>query len=99
VNHVLRGVLLNDSSAADSCYIEAFIQPLYIPSRHVVLSICQRLGGPARLWHRDEPVHEFVDAVLGGGMRFLATGEGPMAFADSQELMTSRMDNKPARIR
>ena len=54
IAHILRGVLVNRSSDPQVFYLEVFVQPLFLPSAHVVLNLGWRLGGGLKRWRIDE---------------------------------------------
>lgn len=66
---------------ADGAYAEAFVQPLYEPSDGIDLSYGRRLGG-ARFW-RIDPADPGpgAAAIHSGGLPFLRSVPGPLAFA------------------
>lgn len=52
---VLRGIVLEGSAAdPNGVYLWKFVQPLYVPTTTIVLSLGDRLGGGCKTWSADE---------------------------------------------
>jgi len=51
---LLRGIYLEDTSDPHRVYVWAFVQPLFVPSTTVVLSLGRRLGNGSRTWAVDD---------------------------------------------
>lgn len=64
---LLSGVLCEPSGfSADRYYVNVFVQPLYVPSGHLVLDFGQRVGGGSRSWTKaDLDDSTLAQAILG----------------------------------
>jgi len=84
VESVLRGFYLEDSSTRDAAYVWAFVQPLYIPSKTVTLTLGQRLGGQARTWKAHlEDLEALKEFAIHQGLPFLRQIGSSARLADS----------------
>jgi hypothetical protein len=102
IGDLLRGFAWDPSGwDARSGYIEAFVQPLYVPVGHIVLSHGERLGGGTRTWEIDpaDPAPGMAavrEAVLAEGIPFLDAL--PDAAALAREVRNvRRQDRRTAR--
>lgn len=80
LDHTLKAVLLDSSSHdADIFYAELFVQPLFIPERHIVLSVGWRVGGGAEMWSGHDPdlIEKLTNALAGEPCRFLSRIRSP----------------------
>jgi hypothetical protein len=78
MGRILRGLCMEDSSDAGKIYLWAFVQPLFVPSTTVVLSLGERLGGGSRTWGvADAPTA--AAAAVNEGLRFF----GPVSSAEA----------------
>ena len=79
ISHVLKGVVLDRSISPSDYYAHVFLQPLYVPSEHVVLSLGWRLGGGVRSWNLDseQDREEFARLLNVEAIPFLNKIHGP----------------------
>ncbi len=80
IGRILRGFYIEDSSDPQRAYLWAFVQPLFLPSTTVVLSLGQRLGGGSRTWAVAN-VESAASAVLDEGFQFFGQISSPTALA------------------
>jgi hypothetical protein len=80
LDHTLKAVLLDSSSFdADTFHVELFVQPLFIPENHIVLSVGWRVGGKAEMWSGHDPrlIEKLTSALAGEPCRFLGRIQSP----------------------
>lgn len=79
VKHVLKGIVLDRSTGVGSFYAHVFVQPLYVPTNHLVLSLGWRLGGGSRVWCIDslEERPQLLRTIKAEGIPFLNKIQGP----------------------
>jgi hypothetical protein len=80
LDHTLKAVILDSSSYnADIFHAELFVQPLFIPERHIVLSVGWRVGGRAETWSGHDPdlIENLTTALAGEPCRFLSRIHSP----------------------
>ncbi len=82
INHVLRGVYLENSSAPSKFYVWAFVQPLYVPSATVYFNFGKRLPSANSVWNVADSPEKIASAVINEGMPFIQTLTSPAALAD-----------------
>jgi hypothetical protein len=80
VGRILRGFCIEDSSDARRVYLWAFVQPLFVPSSTVVLSLGRRLGGGSRTWSSAE-IEAAAPAMRAEGEAFFGAIASPQALA------------------
>ncbi len=80
IDRILRGVYMEDSSDPHRIYLWAFVQPLFVPSTTVVLSLGQRLGGASRTWSVDD-AEDAASALVNEGVQFFGPISTPEALA------------------
>ena len=90
IGRVLRGIFIEDSSDPHRVYLWAFVQPLFLPSTTVVLSLGQRLGGAAHTWAVAD-VEGAASALMEGGIQFFGPITSPAALA-GWSLLEDRSD-------
>ena len=101
VEWLLRGFTYEDSGhSGKDFYLWAFVQPLYIPVDHIVLSYGKRLGGPSHHWSVDqlsepEGREQLTEAVRREGLSFLESFRGPKEFAREAEKMADSGPKNP----
>lgn len=84
---LLRGFLFESSGlTAQAFYVRAFVQPLYVPRNHVVLTHSIRLGGGSHFWEVDqqseaEVMSDVLLRIRSDGLSFLDARREPIAFA------------------
>ena len=94
---ILRGVYLEDSSDSTRVYISAFVQPLYVPSEMIVLSLADRLGGGSRTWSVEDANAAAV-VVRDQGVPFFEPMVSPEAVA-SWGFLVGRTDEYAREVR
>ncbi|HLD61275.1 MAG TPA: hypothetical protein VJA27_04065 [Patescibacteria group bacterium] len=82
---ILRGVYFENSQTPDSCYVWIFVQPLYVPSPHVVFNIGERLGGGSKIWKVEE-AGAVASLVKKEGVAFFGSISSPETLARWQYL-------------
>lgn len=97
VGRILRGFYIENSSDARRVYLWAFVQPLFVPSETVVLSLGCRLGGGHRTWSSAE-VDAAAPALRAEGEAFFGAIASPQALA-SWELLGDRRDAHAQEVR
>jgi hypothetical protein len=87
IGQLLRGLLLESSGfRSDGGYLEAFAQPLFIPTDHFWYSVSEREGGPSHYWEIDlndpQPsMHRLSSAIAAEGMGFLESVRDLVSYA------------------
>jgi hypothetical protein len=85
---LLRGFAYETSgSTGRDFYVWVFVQPLYVPVDHLVLSFGKRLGGTSRFWSLDEASEEdlmtdVAAAARREGLPFLEQVKEPAQLAE-----------------
>lgn len=97
VGRILRGFCIEDSSDTRRVYVWAFVQPLFVPSATVVLSLGRRLGGGSRTWSSAE-VEAAASALRAEGDAFFGAIASPQALA-SWDLLGDRRDEHAREVR
>lgn len=82
VEHVLRGIYLEDSSNSNACYIWVFVQPLYVPSSTVNFNFGKRLGGGSKAWGVADAMQALVGVLSDEGVPFIRHLSCPEAVAN-----------------
>ncbi len=90
IERILRGIYMEDSSDPHRIYLWAFVQPLFVPSTTVVLSLGQRLGGGSSTWSVSD-AEDAASALLDEGVQFFGPISSPAALA-RWKLMEARSD-------
>ena len=88
LDHTLRGICFNGSIDPRSFYVEVFIQPLFVPSRHISLNIgwwLRRVSGRSDSWGADDPnlVEELCMELKREALPFLSRIQTPRDVADA----------------
>jgi hypothetical protein len=55
VLHTLRAIFFDRSIDARGFYVQIFVQPLFIPAKHIGFNVGWRLGGGSHLWNANAP--------------------------------------------
>ncbi len=92
LGHTLRGICFNGSIDPRSFYVEVFIQPLFVPSRHISLNIGWRLRcafGRSDSWGADDPhlVEELRMGLKREALPFLSRIQTPRDVADAASVV------------
>lgn len=90
IGSILRGFYLEDSSDPHRVYVWAFVQPLFLPSTTIVLSLGERLGGRSHTWSVAD-AEDAASALLDEGVQFFGPISSPAALA-RWSLLESRAD-------
>jgi hypothetical protein len=85
VESLLHGILFDSSGFSKTpFYVNVFVMPLFVPSRHLTLSYGNRLESPTKPdgWdsHRPNLVPDLRDAIRSEAIPFLATMRAPGDF-------------------
>lgn len=84
VQHTLRGLCFESHSYERNLfYLWVFFQPLFIPTKNIILTFGKRIGNDR--WNRDSPdlVHELGDALKHELQSFLSPIESPLDVAQA----------------
>lgn len=84
VKHTLRGFCFESHShEAKLFYVWVFFQPLFIPTKHIILTFGKRINDDR--WNADAPnlVHELGDALKREALPFLSPIESPRDVAQA----------------
>lgn len=84
VERILRGLYVEDSSAAGQFYLWVFVQPLYVPATTVTFALGHRLGGGSRTWRAGEAT-SLIELIRSDGLPFLTNKDSAEKLADSLE--------------
>lgn len=80
IGHTLKGVCF-DRSAFDarSFYVQVFIQPMFVPAKHLGFNLGWRVGGGSHRWNADDPnmISDLTDALEREGVPFLSRVRSP----------------------
>jgi hypothetical protein len=84
IGHTLKGVCF-DRSAFDarSFYVQVFIQPMFVPAKHLGFNLGWRVGGGSHRWNADDPnmISDLTDALEREGVPFLFRVRSPREVA------------------
>jgi hypothetical protein len=83
VGHTLRGIFLDRSVNPRGFYVQVFIQPLFVPAKHVAFNVGWRLGGSSHIWNAEAPglISELDAALKRDAMPFLSSVQLPQDVA------------------
>jgi hypothetical protein len=102
VEWLLRGFTYESSGhSGRDFYLWAFVQPLYIPSDHIVLNYGDRLGGSSHYWtveqlSQPDVLAKLREAIRGDGRPFVESIREPNDFARETE---RRLTQAPKNVR
>jgi len=94
IRHTLRGLFLDRSVNNRGFYVQVFVQPLFVPAKHIGFNFGWRLGGPSHLWNADAPrlIDELGSAIRDEALPFLRRIESPRDVADAARQLNKSAD-------
>jgi len=100
IAQILRGVCFDRSIDTRSFYVEVFVQPLFVPSKHLVFNFGRRLGGGCRSWNADAPdvIAELSAELRRDALPFLSHVESVLDFVEVAKSFSSANPHTPKAI-
>jgi hypothetical protein len=94
VGHTLRGIFLDSSINPGRFYVQIFIQPLFVPAKHVGFNIGWRLGGGAHTWDANSStlLAELNGALKREALPFLLRIHSPRNVVDAATSIQKSQD-------
>ena len=79
VGHTLRGIFFDRSVNPRGFYAQVFIQPLFIPAKHIAFNVGWRLGGNSHIWNAEAPalISELEATLKREALPFLSGVQSP----------------------
>jgi hypothetical protein len=85
VGHTLRGFFFARSIGSREFYVQVFVQPLFVPAKHIGFNFGWRLGGGSHFWHADAAglINELNMGIKREALPFLSLIKSPLDVAEA----------------